>query len=53
MDKQERVRWVLNGTWDGKMEACKVLKQKDSDKSGKPVLELGSPVTLWVRKMPP
>ncbi|CAG7636499.1 unnamed protein product [Allacma fusca] len=53
MDKHEKVRWILNGTWDAKMETCEVLNQKDTDKSGKPVLELGSSKTLWERKLPP
>lgn len=53
MDSQEKVSWVLNGTWDGKMETCEVLKQKDSDKNGKPTLELGPSRVLWERRLPP
>jgi len=52
MDNKERIRWVLNGTWDGKMETCEVLNQKDTDKSGKPVLELKDSKLLWERRMP-
>ena len=52
MDKNERIRWVLNGTWDGRMETCEVLKQKDSEKTGKPVLELSHSKLLWERRLP-
>jgi len=53
MDKNEKVRFILNGTWDARMEMCEVLNQKDTDKSGKPVLELAPAKLLWDRKVPP
>ena len=53
MDKNEKVRYILNGTWDARMETCEVTNQKDTDKSGKPILELAPAKVLWERKLPP
>jgi len=45
-DPTGQVRWVLMGTWDSKMECCKVLTSNTSVK-GKPVIETGPPRLLW------
>ncbi|XP_043239908.1 oxysterol-binding protein 1-like isoform X2 [Amphibalanus amphitrite] len=45
-DPMGQVRWVLMGTWDSKMECCKVLNSNTSVK-GKPVIETGPPRLLW------
>lgn len=42
-----KVEWVLNGTWDSKMEGSKVIGE--SSKGGKPSLEIGVTKTLWKR----
>lgn len=52
MDKNDRVAWTLEGTWDTKIEAKKVLSCKESAK-GKPVYETSMPKVIWKRSMPP
>lgn len=52
MDKDKTVKWVLNGTWDNKMEACKVLNPKQLNYS-KPVIETGTPKLIWKRVLQP
>merc|ERR1719369_2225425 len=42
-----KVEWVLNGTWDSKMEGSKVIGE--SLVKGKPSLEIGQTKTLWKR----
>jgi len=42
-----KVEWVLNGTWDTKMEGSKVIGE--SSKGGKQSLEIGVTKTLWKR----
>jgi len=42
-----KVEWVLNGTWDSKMEGSKVIGE--SVVKGKQHLEIGSCKTLWKR----
>ncbi|ODN04914.1 Oxysterol-binding protein-related protein 6 [Orchesella cincta] len=50
MNNAEVVRYVLNGTWDTKIDGCAVLKIKETDTKGKPVFELGPSKTLWTRR---
>lgn len=49
------IKWVLNGTWDNKMEAAKVVNssQKFVKGSSKPVVETGTPKLIWKRVFPP
>jgi len=53
MDRDGTNRFVLNGRWDSRMEACEVLNEKGSEKGGKPTFELGPPKELWLRRAPP
>ncbi|KAK2720637.1 oxysterol-binding protein 1-like isoform X2 [Artemia franciscana] len=52
MNAKGEVVWVLNGTWDNKMEAAKVA-EKRSQVKGKQVLETEAPVVVWQRRWPP
>ncbi|XP_075591788.1 LOW QUALITY PROTEIN: oxysterol-binding protein 1 [Dermatophagoides farinae] len=53
LSKDEKIKWVLNGTWDNKMEACKVLNPTQlTSKSSKPVIETGTPKLIWRRVLP-
>ncbi|KAI1293548.1 Oxysterol-binding protein 1 [Halotydeus destructor] len=47
VDKEGVAKWVLNGAWDNKIEASKVIKSSSS--KGKPVLETATPKLLWKR----
>jgi len=52
MNAKRELVWVLNGTWDNKMEAAKVA-EKRSQVKGKQVLETEAPVVVWQRRWPP
>ncbi|XP_065584548.1 oxysterol-binding protein 1-like [Artemia franciscana] len=52
MNAKRELVWVLNGTWDNKMEASKVA-EKRSQVKGKQVLETEAPVVVWQRRWPP
>ncbi len=52
VDKDGTPKWVLQGTWDNKVEAAKVIKSHGSTK-GKPILETATPKVLWKRVYPP
>ncbi|RWS12708.1 hypothetical protein B4U79_11050 [Dinothrombium tinctorium] len=52
IDKNGQPRWVLQGTWDAKMEAAKVISSHGSSK-GKPILETATPRVIWKRNFPP
>ena len=52
VDKEGTPKWVLQGTWDNKIEAAKVIKSHGSAK-GKPILETATSKTLWKRVHPP
>jgi hypothetical protein len=39
--------WVLQGTWDNKMEASKVINSHGSSAKGKPILETSTPRLIW------
>ncbi|XP_013788509.2 oxysterol-binding protein 1-like [Limulus polyphemus] len=51
-DKEGRANWVLQGTWDHKIEGARVVGSHGSVK-GKPLLETSTPKVLWKRVMPP
>ena len=51
-NENERVEWVLNGTWDTKLEASKVVNE--TVVKGKSTLEIGPTRLLWkVRPIDP
>lgn len=50
MDRDAQVRWVLNGTWDSKIEIAPVISTSGSTSS--PVYTTGAYRTAWVRRMP-
>jgi hypothetical protein len=52
VDKDGTPKWVLQGTWDNKVEAAKVINSHGSTK-GKPILETATPKVLWKRVYPP
>merc|ERR1719381_440682 len=43
--KDQKVEWILNGTWDSKMEASKVIGE--AIVKGKSSLEIGTSKILW------
>ncbi|XP_022252408.1 oxysterol-binding protein 1-like [Limulus polyphemus] len=51
-DKEGTANWVLQGTWDHKIEGARVVGSEGSVR-GKPVLETATPKVLWKRYMPP
>lgn len=51
MNPQKQVKWVLNGTWDNKMELAQVTGVSGSDEN--PVYKTGNYKTIWQRRMPP
>ena len=50
-DKSGKARYVIQGTWDEKLEGAKVLKTEEQ--KGKTVYETGPTTLLWKRKYPP
>ncbi|XP_076045090.1 oxysterol binding protein isoform X2 [Oratosquilla oratoria] len=48
MDAEGTFKWFITGTWDDKLEACKVISQSQRS-GGKPVYETGPPKVLWRR----
>ncbi|KAG8182462.1 hypothetical protein JTE90_020383 [Oedothorax gibbosus] len=50
-DQEGSAKFVLQGTWDNKMESARVLNSHGSVK-GKPLLETSSPKTIWRRQFP-
>ena len=51
-DSAGHVRYVLSGTWDGKLEGAPVLNTIESSK-GKVMYETGETKVLWQRRYPP
>ncbi|XP_042856233.1 oxysterol-binding protein 1-like isoform X3 [Penaeus japonicus] len=47
VDSEGTFKWFITGTWDEKIEACRVTSQ--SMRAGKPVYETGPPKVLWKR----
>lgn len=50
-DSKSQAHWVLQGTWDNKMEALRVVSTESS--KGKPVFTTATPKVIWKRVMPP
>lgn len=51
MDPDKQVKWVLNGTWDNKMELAAVTSTSGSSEN--PVYRTSNYKTIWQRKLPP
>jgi len=51
MNKDEKVEWVLNGTWDVKLEGAKVIGESKG-KGRSTSLEVGSSRLLWKVQLP-
>lgn len=51
VNKAGEVKWVLNGTWDNKMEIAHVLSTNGSKDN--PVYKTGNYKTVWQRSKPP
>ncbi|XP_063695797.1 oxysterol-binding protein 1 isoform X2 [Culicoides brevitarsis] len=51
MDRSNQVKWVLNGTWDTKMELAPVTSTSGSIEN--PVYKTGNYKTIWTRRLPP
>lgn len=45
MDGKGNAQWVLQGTWDNKVEAARVINSRSS--KGKPILETSTPKVIW------
>ncbi len=54
MNKNDEIKWVLQGTWDNKMEAAKVINSSPKlSKGSKPMVETGTLKKIWQRVLPP
>uniref|UniRef100_A0A182ML83 Oxysterol-binding protein n=1 Tax=Anopheles culicifacies TaxID=139723 RepID=A0A182ML83_9DIPT len=51
MDSSNQVKWVINGTWDTKIEIAPVTSTSGSMEN--PVYKTGNYKTAWTRRMPP
>uniref|UniRef100_A0A4Y0BQI6 Oxysterol-binding protein n=1 Tax=Anopheles funestus TaxID=62324 RepID=A0A4Y0BQI6_ANOFN len=51
MDNSNQVKWVINGTWDSKIEIAPVTSTSGSMEN--PVYKTGNYKTAWTRRMPP
>lgn len=51
MDKDENVKWIVNGTWDEKVEIAPVTSVEGD--SSNPVYRTGPYVVAWQRRHPP
>lgn len=45
VDSSGDAKWVLQGTWDNKVEASRVINSRSS--KGKPLLETSTPKVIW------
>ncbi|XP_015786978.1 oxysterol-binding protein 1 [Tetranychus urticae] len=52
IDAKGEPRWVIQGTWDNRIEAARVHNKRRSSK-GKPIWETSSPKLVWQRIYPP
>jgi len=50
VDKDGKFKWFLTGTWDDKMEGCRVMSES-TVRNGKPVYETDSSRVLWKRNL--
>lgn len=51
MNSGAQVMWVINGTWDSRIEIAEVTSTSGSNEN--PVYQTGTYKTIWNRKMPP
>uniref|UniRef100_A0AAG5DT23 Oxysterol-binding protein n=1 Tax=Anopheles atroparvus TaxID=41427 RepID=A0AAG5DT23_ANOAO len=51
MDSANQVKWVINGTWDSKIEIAPVTSTSGSTEN--PVYKTGNYKTAWTRRVPP
>lgn len=51
MDNSNQVKWVINGTWDSKIEIAPVTSTSGSAEN--PVYKTGNYKTAWSRRLPP
>ncbi|XP_055598149.1 oxysterol-binding protein 1 isoform X2 [Uranotaenia lowii] len=51
MDNSSQVKWVINGTWDSKIEIAPVISTSGSVEN--PVYKTGNYKTAWNRRLPP
>ncbi|XP_050441329.1 oxysterol-binding protein 1 isoform X3 [Adelges cooleyi] len=51
VNKDNEVKWVVNGTWDNKVEIAPVIKYEGPVDS--PTCQTGSYMLVWQRKIPP
>lgn len=51
MNAANQVKWVLNGTWDNKIEIAPVISTSGSPES--PVYKTGTYKNVWTRRLPP
>ncbi|XP_058829798.1 oxysterol-binding protein 1 isoform X2 [Topomyia yanbarensis] len=51
MDNASQVKWVINGTWDSKIEIAPVTSTSGSAEN--PVFKTGNYKTAWSRRLPP
>ncbi|XP_052861291.1 oxysterol-binding protein 1 isoform X3 [Anopheles cruzii] len=51
MDNANQVKWVINGTWDSKIEIAPVTSTSGSTEN--PVYKTGNYKTAWTRNLPP
>ncbi|XP_015370661.1 PREDICTED: oxysterol-binding protein 1 [Diuraphis noxia] len=51
MDKDNEIKWVINGTWDNKVEIAPVTKFEGPIES--PTCQTGSYILAWQRQAPP
>ncbi|CAD7087770.1 unnamed protein product [Hermetia illucens] len=49
--KENEVKWVINGTWDNKIEIAPVISTSGTTDS--PVYKTGVYKTIWSRRLPP
>ncbi|XP_055700325.1 oxysterol-binding protein 1 isoform X1 [Phlebotomus papatasi] len=51
MNADGQVKWVLNGTWDNKIEIAPVISTNGTKDS--PIYKTGNYKTIWSRRLPP
>lgn len=51
MNRDGEVKWVVNGTWDNKIESAPVISTSGTPDS--PVYKTGNYKTIWTRRPPP
>ncbi|XP_025407950.1 oxysterol-binding protein 1 isoform X2 [Sipha flava] len=51
LDKDDEIKWVVNGTWDNKVEIAPVTKFEGPIES--PTCQTGSYIMAWQRQAPP